>query len=268
MSYSVSVDVVVHETNREEIANSEIDFVHRELQSLHEKIQEAGVQNKHEKSGNPISIIPLIIFLPNLWFSIILHVQIFLEERFLTQMCLKPSNKFRFLLHLPLLSGSALLVWSNPLDVLRAYYVVVRTRPLVHAGSPQMSYPEFTLRNKYLKNAEEDFLYHFGFGINTIDIPKVFGDTKSFISWNNTLLNQHGMGSPSLSIMLVEAFKLMHHAKAHDVKFIRLGTSGGVGVEPGTVVVSTAAMNGELEDKYVQWIAGRKVGHIVIKFPS
>lgn len=45
------------------------------------------------------------------------------------------------------------------------------------------------------------------------------------------------MGIPSLSIMIVEAFKLMNHAKAKDVKFIRLGTSGGIGVEPGTVVV-------------------------------
>ncbi|PIO56522.1 hypothetical protein TELCIR_22078, partial [Teladorsagia circumcincta] len=66
------------------------------------------------------------------------------------------------------------------------------------------------------------------------------------------------MGTPSLSIMLVEALKLLHHAKAKDVKFIRLGTSGGVGVEPGTVVVTTNAMNGELNDKYVQWIGGEK----------
>ncbi|PIO55069.1 hypothetical protein TELCIR_23548 [Teladorsagia circumcincta] len=28
----------------------------------------------------------------------------------------------------------------------------------------------------------------------------------------------HGMGTPSLSIMLVEALKLLHHAKAKDVK--------------------------------------------------
>ncbi|VDK70499.1 unnamed protein product, partial [Cylicostephanus goldi] len=70
---------------------------------------------------------------------------------------------------------------------------------------------------------------------------------------------KHGMGTPSLSIMLIEMLKLMHHAKAEDVKFIRLGTSGGVGVEPGTVVVSTNAMNGELTDKYVQWIAGKRI---------
>ncbi|ETN77818.1 uridine phosphorylase [Necator americanus] len=69
----------------------------------------------------------------------------------------------------------------------------------------------------------------------------------------------HGIGAPSLSTILVEMLKIMHHAKAEDVTFIRLGTSGGVGVEPGTVVVTTAAMNGELTDKYNQWIDGTKV---------
>lgn len=70
---------------------------------------------------------------------------------------------------------------------------------------------------------------------------------------------QHGMGTPSLSIMLVESFKLMHHAGVKNPTFIRLGTSGGVGVPPGTVVVSTEAMNAELGDTYVQIIAGKRI---------
>ncbi|KHJ82583.1 putative uridine phosphorylase [Oesophagostomum dentatum] len=74
------------------------------------------------------------------------------------------------------------------------------------------------------------------------------------------------MGTPSLSIMLIEMLKLMHHAKAEDVKFIRLGTSGGVGVEPGTVVVTTNAMNGELTDKYVQWIAGKRYERLTLSY--
>ncbi|CAJ0596820.1 unnamed protein product [Cylicocyclus nassatus] len=159
----------------------------------------------------------------------------------------------------------------------------------------KMSYPEFGLRNKYLEDVNDDFLYHFGIGIKTVDMPKVFGDTKFvctggsptrlklYAEWfakecnlecsenlsksdryvlyktGKVVWANHGMGTPSLSIMLIEMLKLMHHAKAEDVKFIRLGTSGGVGVEPGTVVVSTNAMNGELTDKYVQWIAGKRV---------
>ncbi|VDL65281.1 unnamed protein product [Nippostrongylus brasiliensis] len=156
-------------------------------------------------------------------------------------------------------------------------------------------YPEFILRNKYLESEGDDFLYHFGFGIKTMDIPKIFGDTKFvctggsptrlglYAKWFAAACNiecsenlsksdrfvmyktgsvvwiNHGMGTPSLSIMLIETLKLMHHAKAKDVKFIRLGTSGGVGVEPGTVVITTNAMNAELGDKYIQWIAGERI---------
>lgn len=40
---------------------------------------------------------------------------------------------------------------------------------------------------------------------------------------------QHGMGVPSISIMLHELIKLLHHAQCRDVILFRLGTSGGVG---------------------------------------
>ncbi|VDN89930.1 unnamed protein product [Brugia pahangi] len=40
---------------------------------------------------------------------------------------------------------------------------------------------------------------------------------------------------------------------------IRLGTSGGIGVPPGTLVLTNGALNGELHDKYVQCIMGKKI---------
>lgn len=40
---------------------------------------------------------------------------------------------------------------------------------------------------------------------------------------------QHGMGVPSISIMLHELIKLLHHAQCRNVILFRLGTSGGVG---------------------------------------
>jgi len=57
----------------------------------------------------------------------------------------------------------------------------------------------------------------------------------------------HGMGIPSVSIMLHETIKLLHHAKATDVTIFRLGTSGGLGLQPGTVVLTTEAVNGLLQ---------------------
>ena len=59
--------------------------------------------------------------------------------------------------------------------------------------------------------------------------------------------------------MLVETLKLMCHAKATDVRLIRLVTSGGIGVDSGTVVISSGAMNAELEQCFVQVVKGQRV---------
>lgn len=40
---------------------------------------------------------------------------------------------------------------------------------------------------------------------------------------------QHGMGIPSIAIMLHELIKLLYHAHCTDVTIIRIGTSGGIG---------------------------------------
>ncbi|KAK7471393.1 hypothetical protein BaRGS_00035945 [Batillaria attramentaria] len=56
----------------------------------------------------------------------------------------------------------------------------------------------------------------------------------------------HGMGSPSLSIIFHEIYKLVHHAGCSDVVFFRIGTSGGLGLEPGSVVITDEAVDGLL----------------------
>ena len=60
----------------------------------------------------------------------------------------------------------------------------------------------------------------------------------------------HGMGVPSLSIMLHEVIKLLSYAGAKDPVIIRIGTSGGIGIAPGTVVVSNGAVNGLLKPEH------------------
>ncbi|XP_050407001.1 uridine phosphorylase 2 [Patella vulgata] len=56
----------------------------------------------------------------------------------------------------------------------------------------------------------------------------------------------HGMGIPSLSIIFHEIVKLLFHAGSSDVMFFRIGTSGGLGVEPGTVIITEEAVDGIL----------------------
>lgn len=60
----------------------------------------------------------------------------------------------------------------------------------------------------------------------------------------------HGLGMSSFGVLLHELFKLMFHAKCKDPIFIRLGTSGGIGIEPGTVVVTKKAVNGLLGETH------------------
>ena len=43
----------------------------------------------------------------------------------------------------------------------------------------------------------------------------------------------HGMGFGSLSIALHEVAKLLQYAGATDFCFVRMGTSGGLGADPG-----------------------------------
>ncbi|GMT01504.1 hypothetical protein PENTCL1PPCAC_23679, partial [Pristionchus entomophagus] len=160
-----------------------------------------------------------------------------------------------------------------------------------------------TAQNGAISFAKDDFLYHFGLSSTAMDLPRVFGDVKfvcaggsasrfkhyadefardigvpkpanlsrsdRFVIYKTgaVLWINHGMGAPSLSIMLIETLKLLHHARSSDVCFVRLGTSGGVGVAPGSVVISSGALNGELNEEYVQWIAGRKVAHPTLLCP-
>ena len=58
------------------------------------------------------------------------------------------------------------------------------------------------------------------------------------------MILQHGMGIPSVGILLHEVIKLMYHAKVKDPIFFRIGTCGGIGLEPGTVVVSEEVVDG------------------------
>lgn len=57
----------------------------------------------------------------------------------------------------------------------------------------------------------------------------------------------HGMGIPSVGILLHEVIKLMYHAKCKDPIFFRLGTCGGIGIEGGNLVITESAVDGLLQ---------------------
>ncbi|XP_018596114.1 uridine phosphorylase 1 isoform X3 [Scleropages formosus] len=108
---------------------------------------------------------------------------------------------------------------------------------------PQSSY----IINPHLDSMKEDILYHFNLGTATHDLPAMFGDVK------------HGMGIPSIGIMLHELIKLLHHARCTDVTIIRIGTSGGIGLNPGTVVITKQSVDATFLPQFEQIILGKKV---------
>ncbi|SPP81119.1 uridine phosphorylase 1 isoform X1 [Drosophila guanche] len=69
----------------------------------------------------------------------------------------------------------------------------------------------------------------------------------------------HGVGSSTFSVVLHELLKLVHYAKCQDPIFLRIGTCGGIGVTPGTVVVTKDAFNGLLRNEHEIAILGERV---------
>ena len=156
------------------------------------------------------------------------------------------------------------------------------------------------LRNRHVEELgteADDVLYHFGLSKATHDFRALFSmvkfvccggsggrmgvlaaaletelgvknegnlsESERFVLYKvgRVLCVSHGMGVPSMSVMLVETLKLLHHAGASGVSLIRVGTSGGLGLAPGTVVVSSGAVNGLLERTHSQLVLGKYVSH-------
>ncbi|XP_037094740.1 uridine phosphorylase 1-like isoform X2 [Pollicipes pollicipes] len=66
----------------------------------------------------------------------------------------------------------------------------------------------------------------------------------------------HGMGIPSVGILLHEMIKLMYHAKAKNPTFFRLGTCGGIGIEGGNLVITESAVDGMMRPFLEQPVLG------------
>lgn len=87
-------------------------------------------------------------------------------------------------------------------------------------------------------------------GAEVIALPKTDRFTLRYC--DGVLFCSHGMGMPSASIALQELMKLAYLVTAGDdaaleqIFWVRVGTSGGIGVPGGTVVVTTEAITAEL----------------------
>ncbi len=143
--------------------------------------------------------------------------------------------------------------------------------------------------NPHLAELKTDHFYHIGFNTGQ-DLKKMFGDVRFVLfGGTNTRMKKvaqavadaffplplgheltpigttdryhmykvgqviavsHQMGMPSFSILLHEMTKLLAAAQAKDVIYMRIGTSGGVGLPGGSIVVTDLPVNGYLEPYY------------------
>ncbi|XP_017750584.1 PREDICTED: uridine phosphorylase 2 isoform X3 [Rhinopithecus bieti] len=88
------------------------------------------------------------------------------------------------------------------------------------------------------------------------DIKDICAGTDRYCMYKTgpVLTISHGMGIPSISVMLHELIKLLHHAQCCDVTIIRIGTSGGIGIAPGTVVITDTAVDSFFKPRFEQVI--------------
>lgn len=93
------------------------------------------------------------------------------------------------------------------------------------------------------------------------DYPNICSGTDRYVMYKAgpVLSVSHGMGIPSTAIMLHELLKLLYHARCSGVTVIRIGTSGGIGLEPGSVVITKQAVDACFKPEFEQMVLGKRV---------
>jgi len=96
------------------------------------------------------------------------------------------------------------------------------------------------LHQKYINDDEEPHDYAIQAG------------RYSMFCVNHVLTFNHGMGTGSASIAFHECLKLLDYAgvKKSDVSLIRIGTCGGIGVNPGTICLTRSVLTETLEENF------------------
>jgi len=98
------------------------------------------------------------------------------------------------------------------------------------------------LHAKYCPNDSEDSLH---------DFAELAGRYSMFCV-ENVLMFNHGIGTGSASIAFHEILKLLDYAEVprDGFVFIRIGTCGGIGIQPGTICLSERVLTETLSENF------------------
>lgn len=89
---------------------------------------------------------------------------------------------------------------------------------------------------------------------------------------DRVLFASHGMGMPSASICVQELMRMAYYLKGGDLEeldrifWARVGTSGGLGVEPGTVILTTESL--QADGRPYRLLAGEREHYFDGTFPG
>eukprot|EP00123_Amoebidium_parasiticum_P014250 comp22411_c0_seq1/m.33522 comp22411_c0_seq1/g.33522 ORF comp22411_c0_seq1/g.33522 comp22411_c0_seq1/m.33522 type:complete len:315 (-) comp22411_c0_seq1:410-1354(-) len=112
--------------------------------------------------------------------------------------------------------------------------------------------------DKFAHKIAQEVGYKLPMGANLVDLSG-HHDRYSMFKTGPILYVNHGMGMPSISILLHEITKLLHYAGVTDVCYIRMGTSGGIGCEPGSIALTDAPVNAFFKPYYRSVILGKEI---------
>jgi len=74
------------------------------------------------------------------------------------------------------------------------------------------------------------------------------------------LICSHGMGISSISILLNELLSLLQIAQNKQVQMIRLGTSGGIGIEGGNLIITSEIVNEKtFKSEWIYYSCGKEI---------
>ncbi|XP_046357428.2 uridine phosphorylase 1-like isoform X4 [Haliotis rufescens] len=116
----------------------------------------------------------------------------------------------------------------------------------------------------------ENFAHYIGKELGVVSanerLPNLAGNSDRFVLYKAgpVLSANHGIGVPSMSVALHELLKMLFYARSRDVTFIRIGTCGGIGVPPGSVIVSNAAVNGKMEPAFETVVLAKGIHRPII----
>jgi uridine phosphorylase len=75
----------------------------------------------------------------------------------------------------------------------------------------------------------------------------------------NILSVSHGMGTVSIITLLHNLTKLLHTANNTELEYIRIGTCGGININPGSIVITDTSYMPDLSSGYSMQVLGKDI---------